>query len=60
VGLFNRAWSNREVSVDLAEIGFQGGARLRDAWKHRDLGRTVGVFTDNVPAHGVTLLIVGP
>ena len=59
VGLFNRAWSNREISVDLAEIGFQGGAALRDVWKHKDLGHTAGVFTDTVPGHGVTLLIVG-
>jgi alpha-galactosidase len=58
VGLFNRAWSNREISVDLAEIGFQGGAGLRDVWKHKDLGHTAGVFTDTVPGHGVTLLIV--
>jgi alpha-galactosidase len=59
VGLFNRASSSREISVDLAEIGFQGGAGLRDVWKHKDLGRTAGVFTDTVPGHGVTLLIVG-
>ena len=58
VGLFNRAWSSREISVDLAEIGFQGGAGLRDVWKHKDLGHTSGVFTDTVPGHGVTLLIV--
>ena len=42
----------------LAEIGFQGGAGLRDVWKHKDLGHTAGVFTDTVPGHGVTLLIV--
>jgi alpha-galactosidase len=59
VGLFNRAWSSREISVDLAEIGFQDGAGLRDVWKHKDLGHTTGVFTDTVPGHGVTLLIVG-
>jgi alpha-galactosidase len=59
VGLFNRAWSNREISVDLAEIGFQDGAGLRDVWKHKDLGHATGVFTDTVPGHGVTLLIVG-
>ena len=59
VGLFNRAWSSREISVDLAEIGFPDGAGLRDVWKHKDLGHTTGVFTDTVPEHGVTLLIVG-
>jgi alpha-galactosidase len=60
VGLFNRSWSNREVSVDLAEIGFQNGAAVRDVWKQKDLGHVIGVFTNTVPTHGVTLLIVGP
>jgi alpha-galactosidase len=59
LGLFNRSSSNREVSVDLAEIGFQNGADLRDVWKQKDLGHTSRVFTDAVPGHGVTLLIVG-
>jgi alpha-galactosidase len=58
VGLFNRSWDNREVSVDLAEIGFRDGASLRDVWKQKDLGRHSGVFTDTIPKHGVTLLIV--
>ena len=58
VGLFNRSWDNREVSVDLAEIGFKSGANLRDVWKQQDLGRHTGVFTDVIPKHGVTLLIV--
>jgi alpha-galactosidase len=58
VGLFNRSWDNRDVSVDLAEIGFQSGASLRDVWKQKDLGRHSGVFTDTIPKHGVTLLIV--
>jgi alpha-galactosidase len=58
VGLFNRSWDNREVSVDLAEIGFRNGARLRDVWKQKDLGHHAGVFTDTIPKHGVTLLIV--
>ena len=60
VGLFNRSWGNRDVSVDLAAIGFPAGANVRDVWKRKDLGRRSGVFTDTVPRHGVTLLIVGP
>jgi alpha-galactosidase len=60
VGLFNRSWSNREISVDLAAIGFPNGADLRDVWKQKDLGHTSGTFTDTVPQHGVTLLIAAP
>jgi alpha-galactosidase len=58
VGLFNRSWDNRDVSVDLAEIGFRNGANLRDVWKQKDLGHRSGVFTDTLPKHGATLLIV--
>ena len=58
VGLFNRSWSVRDVSVNLAAIGFPGGANLRDVWKQKDLGRQSGVFTDTLVKHGVTLLIV--
>jgi len=58
VGLFNRSWDNRDVSVDLAEIGFRDGGRVRDVWKQKDLGHRSGVFTETIPKHGVTLLIV--
>jgi alpha-galactosidase len=58
VGLFNRSWDNRDVSVDLADIGFKSGANLRDVWTQQDLGHHAGVFTDTLPKHGVTLLIV--
>ena len=58
VGLFNRSWSTRDVSLDLAEIGFRNGASIRDVWKQKDLGHRSGIFTDTLPTHGVTLLIV--
>lgn len=59
VGMFNRSWSNREVTVDLAQIGFKDGANVRDVWKGKDLGRRTGVVRDWLPKHGATLLIVG-
>ncbi len=58
VGLFNRSWDNRDVSVDLGEIGFPIGAHLRDVWMRKDLGEHTGLFTSAIPKHGVTLLIV--
>jgi len=58
VGLFNRSWSKRDVSVDLAEIGFRNGGNVHDVWKGKDLGHRSGVFTDMLVKHGVTLLIV--
>jgi alpha-galactosidase len=58
VGLFNRSWSNRAVSVDLATIGFKGGASVRDVWKMKDLGHKSGIYTETLPKHGASLLIV--
>ncbi len=58
VGLFNRSWSVRDVSVDLAEVGFPMSAHVRDVWKRKDLGMRTGVLTDTLPRHGATLLIV--
>jgi alpha-galactosidase len=58
VGLFNRSWSVRDVSVDLSEIGFKDGATIRDVWKQADLGHRSGVFTSRIPKHGVTLIVV--
>jgi alpha-galactosidase len=58
VGLFNRSWSVRDVSVDLAEIGFRGGANLRDVWQQKDLGHHSGVYAETLPKHGAALLIV--
>jgi alpha-galactosidase len=58
VGLFNRSWSTRDVSVDLSEIGFKSGASLRDVWMQKDLGHRSGVFTSRIPRHGVTLLVI--
>jgi len=58
VGLFNRAWGPRDISVDLSEIGFKGGANVRDVWQQQDLGHKSGVVTSSVPRHGVALLIV--
>jgi alpha-galactosidase len=58
VGLFNRSWDTRDVSVDLAEIGFKNGANLRDIWAQKNLGHQSGVFTSRIPKHGVTLIVV--
>jgi alpha-galactosidase len=59
VGLFNRSWSVREVSVDLAQIGFKNGGSVRNVWEKKDLGHRSGVVTETLPKHGAALLIVG-
>ena len=58
VGLFNRSWSVRDVSVDLAQIGFGNGGNVRDVWEKKDMGHRKGVLTETLPKHGAALLIV--
>ncbi len=58
VAMFNRSWSTRDVSVDLAEIGFKSGAKIRDVWKEKDLGEKKGMVVDTLPKWSATLLIV--
>jgi len=58
VGLFNRSWSVRDVSVDLAQIGFKDGGSVREVWKKKDLGHRSGVVSETLPKHGAALLIV--
>jgi alpha-galactosidase len=58
VGMFNRGSRPRQVAVDLRQIGFVDGARIRDVWQAKDRGNYSGAFTDTVPWHGVKLLIL--
>jgi alpha-galactosidase len=57
VGIVNGAGDSRDVSVNLAEIGFPNGANLHDVWTGKDLGHRSGIFTQTIPKHGVTLFI---
>jgi alpha-galactosidase len=58
VGMFNTALDSRDVSFDLSQIGFAQGAILHDVWEGKDLGRRKGIYSSNLPKHGVALLIL--
>ena len=58
VGLFNTAGDSRDVSVDLALIGFPQGGLVHDVWQGKDLGRHSGIYSRNIAKHGVALIIV--
>jgi alpha-galactosidase len=58
VGMFNRGSRPRQVTVYLGEIGFGHGAQVRDVWQGKDRGSYSSRFTDTVPWHGVSLLIL--
>jgi len=56
VGLFNTSDLPAQMSLNLADVGFAGGARAHDVWSGKDLGPLRGRYTTIVPAHGVALL----
>ena len=58
VALFNRSWQLRELTVDLADLGFAKGGNLRDVWLQKDMGHQAGTLHVMVPRHGVRLFIV--
>lgn len=60
VGLFNLAPVERTVSVDLAQLELQGSIKVRDAWRHKDMGRTGKKLSYKIPRHGVMLLKLSP
>jgi len=55
VAVFNATEAPGPVPVDLSEIGFKDGARIRDIWKHTDLGQVGPAFAPVVPSHGAGL-----
>jgi alpha-galactosidase len=58
VGMFNRMDTPSPITLHFTDIGLQGSARLRDLWKHQDLGPSTDVFRQTIASHGVMLLKV--
>jgi alpha-galactosidase len=58
VGLFNRGESEFKMTLDMAAIGISGPAKVRDLWKHQDVGTANGSYTAAVAKHGVVMLKV--
>jgi hypothetical protein len=46
------------VSIDLKDLGFSDSCRVRDLWKHSDLGAFKGQFAPMIPFHGAGLFRV--
>lgn len=61
VALFNLGRTDKDITVDFADLGLTGAAKVRDLWARKDLGRFPASFTAaTVPIHGVRLLKVTP
>lgn len=55
IGIFNRDDSNRQASVNFADLGISGEWKIRDLWKHADEGSATSV-TATIPAHGCKIV----
>ncbi|WP_241995525.1 X2-like carbohydrate binding domain-containing protein [Kribbella antiqua] len=61
VALFNLGQADADMTVNWADLGLDGAARVRDLWAHKDLGQfTSGYTAQNVPVHGTRLFKVTP
>jgi len=60
VVLFNRSDREADISFSWSEIGYPEylSLRVRDLWRHEDLGARTGAFTAPVASHGVVMLRV--
>jgi alpha-galactosidase len=56
VGLFNRGESENPVTVNFKDVGVGNSAKVRDLWKHQDLGSLDNGYTAEVPRHGAVLI----
>ncbi len=48
-----------DITVDWADLHLEGAQPVRDLWRQKDLGKSEGKFTANVPFHGVVMLKIG-
>ena len=52
--------SAQAVPLELATLGFAGSVRIRDLWKHEDLGTFSGTFAPEIEWHGARMYRVSP
>jgi hypothetical protein len=48
------------ISVNLADLGFEGPCRIRDLWSHEDLGVVRDAVSATIPSHGSVLYRLTP
>jgi alpha-galactosidase len=62
VVLFNRATTDREITVEWEDLGYPSHleAAVRDLWQKKDLGKFTGKFSASVLPHGVVMITVNP
>jgi alpha-galactosidase len=58
VGLFNRGESQLNITLNFKMLSISGSVKLRDLWRHADLGQARDSYTASVAKHGVLLVKV--
>lgn len=58
VALFNRSEMTNKIILDFNKLGLKGKYQIRDVWTHKNIGKFSENFSNEVPAHGVNLLII--
>jgi len=58
VGLFNLGEQPGKIAVTLEELGLKGVRKVRDVWRHKELGRVRKSLEATVARHGVEVLRV--
>ena len=56
VGLFNLGATTAKVTAKWSDLGIKGSHKVRDLWKHADLGAFKDEFSADVPSHGVVMI----
>ncbi len=59
VALFNRSSEPANIKVSWQEIGMKGKLKVRDLWKHKDLGKFMDSYTGKqIPSHSAMMLLI--
>ena len=56
VALFNISDAEKEVGVDLKQLGWKKAAKVRDLWMQQDMGTYKKEYRRKIPAHGSVLI----
>lgn len=60
VGLFNTGLSDVDVTLNFSDLKLEGKQKVRDLWRHKNLGRYKSKFSAKVESHGVVFLKITP
>jgi hypothetical protein len=54
--LFNLGDTEKEISIDLRQLGWLRPAAVRDLWQRKDVGVYKQEYQQKIPAHGAAML----